>query len=88
LQPKGAGGFVCLFQCSFGGFRIGGIDQHGNASGLGNKLVEEIQPLRGNLLDEKIDAGRVAAWPGEARDQTKLRVALGHWAAIAGSRSS
>jgi hypothetical protein len=34
--------------------------------------MQEPQPLGRHLCDEKIDAGRVAAGPGEARDKTKL----------------
>ena len=33
--------------------------------------MQEPQPLGQHLLEEKIDAGRVAARPGEADDQTK-----------------
>ena len=33
--------------------------------------MQEPQPLGHHLLDEKIDAGRVAARPGEAGDKTK-----------------
>jgi hypothetical protein len=33
--------------------------------------MQEPQPLGRHLLDEKVDAGRVAARPGEAGDQTK-----------------
>jgi hypothetical protein len=34
--------------------------------------VQECQPLGHHLLGEKIDAGRVAAWPREAGNKTKL----------------
>jgi hypothetical protein len=34
--------------------------------------VQQPQPLCDHLLDEKIDAGRVAARSGEAGDETKL----------------
>ena len=52
--------------------RIGRIDEHGNTHGLGHQLMQESQPLGHHLLDEKIDAGRVAARPREAGDKTKL----------------
>ena len=34
--------------------------------------MQEPQPLGHNFLDEKIDAGRIAARPGKAGDQTQL----------------
>ena len=34
--------------------------------------MQQPQPLGQNLRDEKIDAGRVAARPGKAGDETKL----------------
>ena len=34
--------------------------------------MQESQPLGSNLSGQKIDAGRVAARPGKAGDQTKL----------------
>ena len=33
--------------------------------------MQERQPLRRHLRSEKIEAGRVAAWPGEASDKSK-----------------
>jgi hypothetical protein len=39
--------------------------------------MQQPQPLGHQLLDEKIDAGRVAAGPGKARDKTKLDWVLG-----------
>ena len=56
----------CVLQRGFGCRRITGIDQHGNASGIWNKLAQKLQPLRDNLVYEKIDAGRVAARPRQA----------------------
>ena len=72
LQPDGAGSFLHVPQCGLGGRSIGRIDEHGNTNGLGHQLMQESQPLGHHLLDEKIDAGRVAARPGEAGDKTKL----------------
>ena len=48
------------------------IDEHGNTNGLRHQLMQECQPLGGHFLDEKIDAGGVAARPGEAGYKTKL----------------
>ena len=51
---------------------IGGIDQHGNPNGLGHQLVQKCQPLRSQLIREKIDPCQVSARPGEAGDETEL----------------
>jgi hypothetical protein len=40
--------------------------------------VQESQPLGHNLSRQKIDAGRVAAWPAKAGDQTKLDRVFGN----------
>ena len=39
---------------------------------LGHQFMQKCQPLGDQLVVEKIDAGRVAAGPGEAGDETKL----------------
>jgi hypothetical protein len=39
---------------------------------LGHEIMQEPQPLGRGLLAEKIDAGRVAAGPGKAGDETNL----------------
>jgi hypothetical protein len=72
LQPNGAGGRVHVSQRGLGTHGIGWIEEHGNASGAGHQFAQEPQPLRPQLCGEKIDAGRVAARPGEADDKTKL----------------
>src|SRR3984893_1578689 len=51
---------------------MGRIDQDGNPNGLGHQVVQQPQPLGGDIRDEKIDAGRVAARPSEAGDKTHL----------------
>ena len=48
------------------------IAEHGNTDGLGHQVMQEPQPLGRHLTDEKIDAGCIAAGPGEAHDKTKL----------------
>jgi hypothetical protein len=50
---------------------------NGDTSGAGHQLAQEPQPLRPQLCGEKIDTRRVAAWPGEAGDQTELDRILG-----------
>ena len=72
MQPDGGGGFLRVPQRGLGVGSIGRIDEHGNTNSLGHQLMQESQPLGHHLLDEKIDAGRVAAGPGEAGDKTKL----------------
>ena len=48
------------------------IEQHGDTNCLGHQVMQEPQSLGHHFLGEKIDAGRVADRPGEARDKTKL----------------
>ena len=72
LQPDGGGGFLHVPQRGLGGRSIGRIDEHGNTNGLGHQVMQQPQPLGRHLAGEKIDAGRVAAGPGEAGDKTKL----------------
>jgi len=47
-------------------------NQHGNTDSLGHQLMWESQPLADHVLGESVEAGRVAARPGEASDKTKL----------------
>ena len=73
MQPDDAGSFLHVpAMWWLGGRSVGRIDEHGNTNGLGHQLVQESQPLGHDLQEEKIDAGRVAARPGEAGDKTKL----------------
>jgi len=58
-------------QCGLGGPSIGRIDEDGNSNGLGHQVMQEPQPLGRNLRVKKIDAGQVAARPGETGDKTK-----------------
>jgi hypothetical protein len=64
--------FTRLLQSGFGSGGIVRIDQHGNASGLGQQLVQKGKSLRDDLMDEKINAGHVTIRPCEARNQTEL----------------
>jgi hypothetical protein len=52
--------------------RVGRIDQHGNPNRLGHQLVQKCQPLRTQLIREKIDARQVSARPGKTGDKTQL----------------
>ena len=72
MQSEGACRFRYVSQRGLGSRGIGRIDQHGNPNGLGHQVVQEPQPLGHNFSDEKIDAGRIAARPGKAGDQTQL----------------
>jgi hypothetical protein len=51
---------------------IGWIDQHSNPNGLRHQVVQQPQPLGCNVCKEKIDAGCVATWPGNAGDKTEF----------------
>ena len=50
---------------------VGRIDEHGHTNGAGHQLAQQFQPLCYQLSRHKIDACRVAARPGNARDKTK-----------------
>jgi hypothetical protein len=71
LQSDGAGGFRYISSKALRS-RIGRIDQHGNSNGLRHQLVQKCQPLRSQLVREKIDSRQVSARPGEAGDKTEL----------------
>jgi hypothetical protein len=51
--------------------RIGRIDEHSHANCPGHELAQEFQLLCHQLKTEKIDAGGIAARPGEAGDKTE-----------------
>jgi hypothetical protein len=51
-------------------FVIGGVDQHGNASGPWDQLAQKFQPLCHHLSRQQIDPCHVAARTGEARHET------------------
>ena len=72
LQPDRGSRLLQVPQRGFGVCGVGRIDEHGNTNGLGHQVVQEPQPFGHHLVGEKIDAGRVAAWPGEAGDKTEL----------------
>ena len=55
----------------------------GNANGLGHQLMQECQPLGEHFLDEKIDAGRVAARPGDGSSPTPKTIGIVEVAASA-----
>src|SRR5262249_29713672 len=67
----GASRRVHVSQCRLGSFGIGRIDEHSNARGCGHQLTQELQPLCGQLVIEKIDTRQVTSWPGEAGDKAK-----------------
>src|SRR5262249_30870955 len=48
----------------------GRIGERGHARGCRYELAQQRQPLRPQFTDEIIGAGRVAARPGEVRDET------------------
>ena len=72
LQPHSGGGFPHVPYRGLGGRSVGRIDEHGNTNGLGYQVMQQPQPLGRDVRDEKIDAGRIPAGPGEASDKTKL----------------
>src|SRR5262245_6383220 len=78
LQPHHAGSWFQLSQRRLSNPDLGRIDEHGHPSGSGHQLAEELQPLRRQLSREKIDTGRVAAWPCKAADKTQLDRIVAH----------
>jgi hypothetical protein len=71
LQSHGARSELHVAQRGLGIRGIRRIDQHGNTGRFGHQLAQELQALRCQLDIEHIDAGQVAAGPGEAGDKTK-----------------
>ena len=72
LQSHGAGGRFHVSQHGLGSCSIGWIGEHSNPSQPRNEFTKEPQPLCRQLFTEKIDAGRVAARPGEAGNKPNL----------------
>src|SRR5262245_37494171 len=72
LQSEGACRFRYLSQRGFGDRSIRRIDQDDNTNCLGQQIMQEAKPLGHNLSVEGIDAGRIAARPGKAGDQSQL----------------
>jgi hypothetical protein len=48
------------------------IEEHGYPNRFGLQLEQYLKPLGHDLLEEKIDAGRVSARPGKAGNKTKF----------------
>jgi hypothetical protein len=65
LDPQGGGRSRHVFRHRRGR-RIIGVDQQSDPPGGGDNLVQQSQLLYRNLGEGKVDAGRVAARPGEA----------------------
>ena len=55
LQSHGAGAASTSLNMA-SAFGDGRIDEHGDTSGCGHQLAQEFQPLRHQLITEKIDA--------------------------------
>src|SRR5260370_782972 len=71
FQPKGARRRFHISQRGLGINSKGRIDERRYASGCGHQLVQEFQPLCRQLIIEKVDARRVATWPGEAGNKAE-----------------
>jgi hypothetical protein len=70
LQSERTCSFRYVSERGLGSRDIGRIHQHGDPNRLGDQLMQQAQPLGYNLRREKIDAGRIAARPGKAGDET------------------
>ena len=51
------------------------VAKHGRARHAGINLLEKLQPFRADAVFEPGKAGRVAAWPGEARPDLAKAIA-------------
>ena len=71
LQPEGWGGLLHVAHRILCDENVSGVDEYSNTNGLGNQLMQQPQPLCHDLLEEEIDASRVAARPSEAGHKTK-----------------
>src|SRR5262249_37904811 len=72
LQPEGARGCFNVSRVGRGTDSIGRVDEDGNASCFRHQLMQQSQPLCGQLSNEKIDPRRIATRSGEACDETEL----------------
>src|SRR5262249_25790726 len=71
LQSHGAGSGFYGSQRRLGIRCMGRIDEHCNTSGYRHQRTQELQPLCGQLPNEKIDTCQIAARPGKAGHKTK-----------------
>jgi hypothetical protein len=71
LQPHGIRSRLNVTQIGCGNRLLGRIEEHGHARDCGHQHPQELQPLRRQFGCKKIDASRIAAWPGEARDEAE-----------------
>src|SRR5262249_14207461 len=69
-RARAASGTSRSVASAIGAFR--GVDQDDNTNCLGQQIMQEAKPLGHNLSVERIDAGRIAARPGKAGDQSQL----------------
>jgi len=71
LNPKRAGSHAGVTRDSFR-IGIGRIDEQRNRGRRRTELMQQLKPLRHQLHIQSGDAGEIAAWPSEARDQAEL----------------
>ena len=71
LQADGAGRSSHLTQGILRVAHVGRVHQHGQAGGARHQLAQEFKPLRLQLVGVQIDAGEIAAGPGEAADKAE-----------------
>src|SRR5262245_57686568 len=71
LQSHGADSRWRVPFYGFGVRNTGRIDEDSDTRGPGYQLVQQFQLLRNQCGIEKIDAGQVAARPGQTRDKTE-----------------
>jgi hypothetical protein len=70
LQPDGTSSGFHVSQRGLR-LRVGRIHKHRHANCCRHQVPQECEPLRHQFVNEIVDNRHVAAWPGEAGNQTK-----------------
>ena len=78
MQTDGASRSFHVAQRGLGIPGIVRVDQHANAHGGRHQLAQQLEALCYQFAGEIVDAGRVAARTGEARDETERDGVLVH----------
>src|SRR5262249_10875831 len=82
LQSHGASSRLHVSQRDLCVRSIGRVGEQSNTSGCGHQLAQESEPLCYQPTYEKIDTGRVAAWPGKLGDKAELDRIVGNCEAM------
>ena len=72
LQPNGVRRRIHVSNDTVGPLGIGRVDEQGNATCSGHKLMQNAESFCQQLANDEIEPGRISARPCEARDKTKF----------------